>query len=286
MRSGRGNLNFTYADAPFALMYGYRGAAHNVDVLSPYEMLLHWSIEKIHPPLGRQEIYRSALTDVGRRYEKECREGRIHCSMKGGEHFVALEAPDRILLPDAPELRGLRHAWCWEKRRRLHLPTWTFGPTPGTSLAQEENARRLSVYMRPWCLEARGARWWNPLLANLGKCRAVEGESVPAWLDMLSAEESGEASERDNAGGHVPSATKKRRRLTRKATCPDVADAEFYYSYRASWEKYVDGYVVSKTSQRYIVNFLAAACTVAREDHVDSSDASSVDAWKNEDSRA
>ena len=37
-------------------------------------------------------------------------------------------------------------------------------------------------------LEAADARWWNPPLPNLGKCRAVGGEDVPAWMDMLREE--------------------------------------------------------------------------------------------------
>eukprot|EP00959_Pyramimonas_sp_CCMP1952_P406922 8528466-Pyramimonas_sp.AAC.1 len=34
MRPGGGNVNFMCAEAPFALMCGYRGQAFNVDVLS------------------------------------------------------------------------------------------------------------------------------------------------------------------------------------------------------------------------------------------------------------
>ncbi|CAK0869630.1 unnamed protein product [Prorocentrum cordatum] len=286
MRPGGGKLNFMYTEAPFALMYGFRGTSHNVDVLSPYEMLLHWSMEKIHPPLGQQEVYRAVMTDAGRRFAKECRDGGIRCNYKSGDHFVAVEAPGRILLPDVPELRGLRHAWCWERRHRLHLPTWTFAPTPGTSLSQEENARRLSVYMRPWCLTEVDAKWWNPILSDLGKCIAVDGEDVPAWLDMLNRQGSTEAAETPRGECTGSDVAVKRRRFTTKGPPAEVVESETYYSYRSSWEKYLDGYVVSKTSQRYIVNLLAAACTVAREEHIDSSDGSSEESWKNEDTRA
>jgi hypothetical protein len=39
---GRGAKNRMHAEAPFDLMYGFRGAKYNVDLLSPYEMLMHW----------------------------------------------------------------------------------------------------------------------------------------------------------------------------------------------------------------------------------------------------
>ena len=34
-------------EAPFDLMYGFRGSEHAVDLLTPYEMLLHYSMERI-----------------------------------------------------------------------------------------------------------------------------------------------------------------------------------------------------------------------------------------------
>ena len=206
--------------------------------------------------------------------------------VQGGKHFVALEAADRILLPDLPHLRGLRHAWCWEKRRRPHLPTWTFGPTPGTSLSPEENARRLSVYMRPWCLADVDARWWNPLLPDLGKCRAVEGKDVPLWLEASVLHDSTVAEKGASQVETMSPAAVKRRRVTGKHCRSEVSKGDTYYSYRASWEKYLDGNVVSKTSQRYIVNLLAAACTITQEEHIEASDASSVEEWKNEDAKA
>ena len=36
-----GNASRSYLDLPFDLLYGFRGDAHDVDLLSPYEMLLH-----------------------------------------------------------------------------------------------------------------------------------------------------------------------------------------------------------------------------------------------------
>ena len=37
----------SYSEAPFDLLYGFRGSKHNVDLLSPFEMIRFWSIEKV-----------------------------------------------------------------------------------------------------------------------------------------------------------------------------------------------------------------------------------------------
>ena len=44
LHHGHGNKGRTYAEAPFDLMYGFRTGRYDVDLLSPYEMLLHWSM--------------------------------------------------------------------------------------------------------------------------------------------------------------------------------------------------------------------------------------------------
>ena len=44
----------TFTDAPFDLMYGFRGASYEVDLLSPFEMLMCWSMERIVPPKAKQ----------------------------------------------------------------------------------------------------------------------------------------------------------------------------------------------------------------------------------------
>ena len=48
-----------YQEAPFDLLYGVRGRTHNVDLLSPYEMLLHWSLERIEVPTKKMEKLRA-----------------------------------------------------------------------------------------------------------------------------------------------------------------------------------------------------------------------------------
>ena len=98
-----------------------------------------------------------------------------------GEHYIAIEGEDRILMPDLPELHGLRNCWCWEARPRPHLPTWSFAKVPRLQFSPEENARLLSVYMRPWTLRESESTRYNPLLSLLGKC---ENSDDPLWLGL------------------------------------------------------------------------------------------------------
>ena len=123
-----------------------------MDLLSPYEMLLHYSIERILPPTNPRARTRAEWTEGGKKYWEECREARVRGHFKPGEHYTAIEGEDRILLPDLRNLHGLRHCWCWEARPRPHLPTWPFAKVPRLQFSPEENVRLLSVYMRPWTL--------------------------------------------------------------------------------------------------------------------------------------
>ena len=50
---GGGGTRRTYAEARFDLLYGFRGKERNVDLLSPFEMLRHWSMTRVQPPLDR-----------------------------------------------------------------------------------------------------------------------------------------------------------------------------------------------------------------------------------------
>ena len=50
---GRGEGRKTYIEAPFDLMYGFRGNKDVVDLYSLFEMLRYWSMEKVHAPRAR-----------------------------------------------------------------------------------------------------------------------------------------------------------------------------------------------------------------------------------------
>ena len=66
LHHGSGQRRPAYQEAPFDLLYGFRGCTHNVDLLSPYEMLLHWSLERIEIPTKKK--WRNFARDVDPRW--------------------------------------------------------------------------------------------------------------------------------------------------------------------------------------------------------------------------
>ena len=167
------------------------------------------------------------------------------------------------------QLLVLRHCWCWEKRNRPHLPTWSYAKVPQGSLSPEENARLLCVYMRPWTLDPLMDTTTNPLLTSLGKCFSIATEEVPAWTAKGRDAES------------ASNATKVRR-LLRKTQGADSSALDISYtSYATSWEAYLDGNVVSEHARRLITNLLAATANPRAEVQGDSSDDSAHEEWRN-----
>ena len=132
-----------YKEPPFDPLYGYRGHVQSVDVLSPYEMLLHYSTERILPPTNPLRRCHAEWTAEGKEYYKECCATKMKGHYKPGEHYTALPGEDRILMPDLRDLNALRHCWCWQTRPRPHLPTWSFAKIPRLQFSPEENARLL-----------------------------------------------------------------------------------------------------------------------------------------------
>ena len=72
----------------------------------------------------------------------------------------------------------------------------------------------------------------------------------------------------------------------RKATEIEGRQAEEYVSYACSWEAYINGNVVSESSQRIIMHFLMATAASRAEQPGDSSDDSEDDTWANVNARA
>ena len=97
--------------------------------------------------------------------------------LQAGIHYVALEAENRILLPDLPVLRGLRRNWFWEARERPYVPVWNLVKMPRPTLPAEENCRLLSLYMRPWTLNAPDITPQNHLLTDLHRPQAIIEQS-------------------------------------------------------------------------------------------------------------
>jgi len=70
---GNGNLARAFVETPFDIMYGFRGQKYEVDLLSPYEMLLHWTMIRIEAPSRYAHEVRAHWTPKGLAYGKACR---------------------------------------------------------------------------------------------------------------------------------------------------------------------------------------------------------------------
>ena len=156
------------------MMYGFRGRGSDRELLSPFEMLMHWSLELVGPPSTSGADKRSTFTDAGKEYHNRCKRCNVVPEYIAGEHFVAVAAPNRILLPDLPTLSKLRHTWIWERRPRPHVPVWSYSKIPRVNISPEENARMLSVYLRPWTLNPADATRMVPLLTDLGMANVMK----------------------------------------------------------------------------------------------------------------
>ena len=115
-----------YVEAPFDLLYGFRGRDYDVEFLSPYEMLMHWTMVEVSPPTAKATRTRSEFTEQGLAYKQQCTQGSTVPRFEAGKHYVAVAAEDRLLLPEIPALGVLRHRWVWERRPRPYVPVWSF----------------------------------------------------------------------------------------------------------------------------------------------------------------
>ena len=129
-----------YVEAPFDLLYGCRGQQDDVDLLSPYEMLRHWSLEKIIPPSAKvpAHLQRSRLTSEGANYKKQCQRDGLRPDYQAGLHYEALPAPGRILMPAMPALRSSRPRWCLGRSSAPRVPVCAVCKMPGEGSASAE----------------------------------------------------------------------------------------------------------------------------------------------------
>ena len=187
LHHAHGNRGRAYADAPFDLMYGFRGSTTGVDLFSPFEMIRFWSMQHITPPSKYALCARAKWTPEGNAFRQAEREkGILRPAYIAGLHYEAIAAKDRILLPEKGILRNLRHCWCWEKRNRPYVPLWSKCKMPDRRWSPEENKRLLCLYMRPWTLDAADETPQNPLLSNLPFSHVsleerAKGDALPSY---------------------------------------------------------------------------------------------------------
>jgi hypothetical protein len=187
----------------------------------------------------------------------------------------------------------------WERRPRPHVPVWNFTKVPRPNLSPEENARLLSLYMRPWTLNPHAATENTPLLSKLRECMIVDGQEVGIAQgdgnnSQLACDSRSGFQPRDDQGNrnaedatgsssHDGAKGPKRRRLRGKQGSAKPSEHEIRKSYAATWQQYIDGRIVSESSCRYIMNLLSATAARVVERTADSGEESSesdVDRFK------
>ena len=103
-------------------MYGFRGSGAGQELYSPYEMIREWTMERVLPPTSDIARCKSRFTQAGLEYRETCKATKEAPEYEAGEHYEAIAAEGRILIPDLPALHNLRHRWVWERRPRPHVP--------------------------------------------------------------------------------------------------------------------------------------------------------------------
>ena len=229
LRHGNKSGKIGKVAAPFDVMYGFRGSKYDVDLFSAFEMLRHWTMTEIKTPSATCKL--SKWTEAG----KKLKELKLKCPIYNpGEHYEAVDGEDRILLPELPQLHGLRHYWMWTRSCRPHVPVWNYSRVPKSTLSPNENARLLNVYMRPWTLNPADVSEDNVLLSEMAQ---------------------------------IPNTPH-----TNATTAKDVVPKKQYMSHAASWNWYIRGQVVSETSKVYITNLLGLSAARVVQKEVESSD--------------
>ena len=174
----KGEGRKTFTDPPFDLMYGFLGNKRVVDLLSPFEMLMYWEMERVLPPTRQAVDPSSTLTGAGERYRRNLNKGE-QPAWEPGIHYLAKDTVDRILLPDIPALKGLRDRWFWKRRSRPHVPVWSYAKVPRATLSPEENGR-------PWTLSPHDATETTPLSSRLQVSKSVR--TSPAAPDDAASQ--------------------------------------------------------------------------------------------------
>ena len=282
---GRADGLKSYTEWPFDLMYGFRGREHNVDLLSPFEMLRFWAVQKVDIPTLKQPSGTAELTAEGAAALKKWPTRRLH----PGLHYVVSPAEGRLLLPDLACLGGLRHTWVWSKRTHPYVPVWSSAKIPKASLSPEENGRLLSVYMRPWTLNPHDASIQNLLLTDLADVKqdppvTVQGPPVDTVEapPLATVQDPPAATRAPLAATRSPSRIRRQRLADSEPTSQANSDSgrpkqrrareivsdvpSLARSYALAWQKYVAGGVVSFLSKRYITNLMAATAARVAED--------------------
>ena len=86
---------------------------------------------------------------------------------QGFEPVPAMETRTLLFFPEIPGDMQLRDKWYMVKRKRFPVPSPHCTILPHRQKIAEARAKVLSVYLRPWTLDAEEATEQVPLLTDL-----------------------------------------------------------------------------------------------------------------------
>ena len=199
-------------------VYGWRGTDPRIYYLSPWEFTALWDVQRLQPPRGDATDLSTWVNNP--RSEEEPTDG-----WQFGRDFVwKKKLPDLgrdvVRLPHRVATEAVADHYL---RRRIAplVPYPTAAPLPKADMSKAEQARILSVYLRPWTLASEDSTAHVPHLAALD-CPISDIQQTP------------------------------RQRCTAKTQLGRRCHA-------AAWRDYIEHHIVSANARRTIQNFLAAA---------------------------
>ena len=153
--------------------YGFRGGQDVMDLFSPYEMLLHYIMERLLPPTTTPTQSRATWTEEGKTHRGSCGETRVKNTLKtwGSLHGRRRRKPDS----------HAEHAPTTWATAMLALGIaassssayMVLRESPPSYLSMPENARVLRVYLRPWTLNLKTSAAWTKLTERSKQPRIV-----------------------------------------------------------------------------------------------------------------
>ena len=174
------SIHSNYALTPYAAAYGFRGRHPSVYYLSPWEFCMYVQVVKLWPPEhpANKEAELTRWTELGFAYFEEHKSDDPPVELIPGVHWKVIEPADNLRRKDyitypsyGTAMDFFRHEWVMVLQARPFVPQPAGAPMPEKRHTNEERARLLSVYLRPWVLLGCDVSTHVPHLTELNTLR-------------------------------------------------------------------------------------------------------------------
>ena len=184
------------SDKNVGYKYGYRGKHDAVHHLSPYEFVMGWEILRVTYPPGnghwqniaqydedaklRRSAYHGYLTQAGVQ-KQNCNEPLV----PGIDYMIHGEdgiTNGRIWVAFPEGTTTLRHEWVMVRRVRPAVPRFQ-GKVLSWNGTHDDHACHMSIYFRPWVLDAEYSSTHVPYVTGLRNQGLTWKQSWVQWCD-------------------------------------------------------------------------------------------------------